>query len=84
MTADLVEACSARILQVVNDPDDKAGIGQASATWFQTYHSAKRTVALQAKAYKSVLADRFPQVRSPVDGSIEGVCQQRMMDRSER
>jgi glycosyltransferase involved in cell wall biosynthesis len=58
LTADSVEACSARILQVVNDPDDRAGIGYASATWFQTYHSARRTVALQAKAYKSVLAAR--------------------------
>jgi glycosyltransferase involved in cell wall biosynthesis len=58
LTADSVEACSERILQVVNDPDDKAGIGHASATWFQTYHSARRTVALQAKAYKSVLAAR--------------------------
>jgi hypothetical protein len=68
LTADSVEACSARILQVVNDPDDKAGIGHASATWFQTYHSAERTVALQAKAYKSVLADRaLRESRSSVE-----------------
>jgi glycosyltransferase involved in cell wall biosynthesis len=57
LTADSAEACSTRILQIVNDPADTAGIGQASAAWFQTYHSARRTVALQAKAYKSILAD---------------------------
>jgi glycosyltransferase involved in cell wall biosynthesis len=67
LTAESVEACSARILQVVNDPDDRAGIGRASATWFQTYHSARRTVALQAKAYKSILADRaFRESEAPL------------------
>ena len=65
LTADWVESCSARILKVISDPDDSAGIGLASATWFQTYHSAKRTVALQAKAYESILASRrFPELET--------------------
>jgi glycosyltransferase involved in cell wall biosynthesis len=72
LTADSAESCSARILQVVNDPDDRAGIGRASAVWFETYHSARRTVALQAKAYRSILADRAiqrPEVSKPGDSA---------------
>jgi hypothetical protein len=40
---------------VVLDPQDAAGIGTAGRQWITDFHSARRIVALQANAYRSLL-----------------------------
>jgi hypothetical protein len=41
---------------VVLDPVDATQIGEAGRQWIKDYHSARRIVALQARAYRSLLA----------------------------
>lgn len=58
---DEVEASLARILA---DPADTAGIGAAGRAWIEQYHSARRTVAIQAHVYAGLLeAEAGPQPR---------------------
>ena len=51
-TPDEVAQCLRR---VVDDPVDHAGFGLKGRRWIETFHSAERTVALQAKAYRAML-----------------------------
>lgn len=47
---------AASLARIIDDPDDRAGIGEASAGWVDTYHSARRIVAIQVRAYDRLLA----------------------------
>lgn len=40
---------------VLVDPIDSAQVGEAGRQWIKNYHSARRIVALQARAYRDVL-----------------------------
>jgi glycosyltransferase involved in cell wall biosynthesis len=55
LTADSVESCAARISEVLHDPTDEAGRGDAARLWFKKYHSARRVVALQLAAYRKII-----------------------------
>lgn len=46
-----VEQIAARMLLVMDDADDVAGLGQAGADWVRTHHSAERICSLQMRAY---------------------------------
>lgn len=48
-----VETCAARMLRVIADPLDRAGLGESAATWMSEFHSAERIVGLQVAAYKA-------------------------------
>lgn len=54
-SVDEAEHCLRRIL---DDPDDKAGIGAAGRDWIRDYHSAERVVSLQLEAYGEIIAAR--------------------------
>jgi glycosyltransferase involved in cell wall biosynthesis len=55
LTADSVESCAARISEVLDDPSDTAGRGNAARLWFKKHHSARRVVALQLAAYRKIV-----------------------------
>jgi glycosyltransferase involved in cell wall biosynthesis len=59
LDASSVEECAARLREVIEDPLDRRGRGAAARQWMATYHSAERIVALQAKAYRALLADQW-------------------------
>ncbi|UGA43210.1 glycosyltransferase [Bradyrhizobium quebecense] len=56
LAADSVESCAARILEVLADPLDGNGCGDAARLWFEKCHSAQRVVALQLAAYRTICA----------------------------
>ncbi|UGY06676.1 glycosyltransferase [Bradyrhizobium quebecense] len=56
LAADSVESCAARILEVLADPLDGNGRGDAARLWFEKCHSAQRVVALQLAAYRTICA----------------------------
>jgi len=56
LAADSVETCAARILEVLADPLDGNGRGDAARLWFEKCHSAQRVVALQLAAYQTICA----------------------------
>ncbi|MBR1207647.1 MULTISPECIES: glycosyltransferase family 4 protein [unclassified Bradyrhizobium] len=56
LVADSVESCAARILEVLADPLDGNGRGDAARLWFEKCHSAQRVVALQLAAYRTICA----------------------------
>ncbi|PDT70909.1 glycosyltransferase family 4 protein [Bradyrhizobium sp. C9] len=56
LVADSVETCVARILEVLADPLDGNGRGDAARLWFEKCHSAQRVVALQLAAYRTICA----------------------------
>jgi glycosyltransferase involved in cell wall biosynthesis len=64
LLAHSIETCADRMLEVLDDPLDKAGRGDAAAAWFEKYHSARRTVALQVEAYKAILCPKEATVLS--------------------
>ncbi len=55
LAADSVESCTAWMFEVLADPSDEAGHGDAARSWFKKYHSARRIVALQLAAYRKML-----------------------------
>jgi hypothetical protein len=54
-----VEECAARMRQVIEDPLDTKGCGEAARRWMAAYHSAERIVALQSKAYRALLSGQW-------------------------
>jgi len=50
-----VAECAARMREVIQDPPDSQGRGQAASQWMSTFHSAERIVALQCEAYSNLL-----------------------------
>jgi glycosyltransferase involved in cell wall biosynthesis len=59
LIADSVESCAGRMLEVLDDPSDTEGRGEAARRWFKTHHSARRVVALQVAAYRKILDSRL-------------------------
>jgi glycosyltransferase involved in cell wall biosynthesis len=51
-----VEEVAASMRMVLDDPEDSAGIGAAGRNWIDTWHSARRTVSIQAGVYRDLLA----------------------------
>jgi hypothetical protein len=47
-----------RMREVIDDPDDIAGIGGRCTSWVKKYHSAQRITELQIAAFNDVLAER--------------------------
>ncbi len=47
---------AARLAEIAQDRDDRAALGAAAAEWIDMCHSAERTVALQAAAYRRILS----------------------------
>lgn len=56
LTAQTVAQCRERMREVILDPGDQAGRGNAARQWMIDYHSAQRIVSLQANAYNRLLA----------------------------
>ncbi len=56
LAADSIESCAARIFEVLADPLDDNGRGDAARLWFEKCHSARRVVALQLAAYRTICA----------------------------
>ncbi|OKO67424.1 glycosyltransferase [Bradyrhizobium sp. NAS96.2] len=56
LAADSIESCAARIFEVLADPLDDDGRGDAARLWFEKCHSARRVVALQLAAYRTICA----------------------------
>ncbi|PWT78160.1 MAG: hypothetical protein C5B58_15620 [Acidobacteria bacterium] len=54
--ANSMQECYAQMLQVINDPQDAKGVGAAETQWMKEYHSARRIVEIQGKAYERLLA----------------------------
>jgi hypothetical protein len=48
------EEIASSIRSVILDPEDLAQVGAAGRQWIKDYHSARRIVALQAKAYREL------------------------------
>lgn len=55
LSADDVPSTTIQMRRVLDDPDDLAGIGLASAEWIDRYHSAHRIVAIQEECYTQIL-----------------------------
>ena len=58
------------IRSVILDPDDLAQIGAAGRQWIKDYHSARRIVALQAKAYRTLLDNQHRSALSQEQTSL--------------
>ncbi|NEU98835.1 glycosyltransferase [Bradyrhizobium uaiense] len=56
LVADSIESCAARIFEILADPLDDNGRGDAARRWFEKCHSAQRVVALQLAAYREICA----------------------------
>ncbi|MGY4472598.1 glycosyltransferase [Bradyrhizobium sp. USDA 3364] len=59
LAASNVAECAARMREVIQDPHDSQGRGPAASQWMSTFHSAERIVALQCKAYDSLLEGQW-------------------------
>ncbi|OKO82806.1 hypothetical protein AC628_04065 [Bradyrhizobium sp. NAS96.2] len=59
LAASNVAECAARMREVIQDPLDTRGRGQAASQWMSTFHSAERIVALQCKAYSNLLVGQW-------------------------
>lgn len=55
LSASTVAQCATQLRAVIADSADMAGRGVAAAGWMHEFHSARRIVALQAKAYRALL-----------------------------
>jgi glycosyltransferase involved in cell wall biosynthesis len=59
LSAISVKECATRMVEVIDDPLDTKGCGEAARRWMATYHSAERIVALQSKAYSTLLSGQW-------------------------
>ncbi|MFM9975746.1 MAG: glycosyltransferase [Beijerinckiaceae bacterium] len=50
-----IDDVAASLARVIDDPQDNAAIGPAGRVWIETYHSARRIVAMQAQAYQTMI-----------------------------
>lgn len=55
LSAKTVDECAARMRSVIADIEDAAGCGAAVRRWIKERHSAERIMALQARAYRSLI-----------------------------
>jgi glycosyltransferase involved in cell wall biosynthesis len=56
LPAGSVEEVESSMRAVLDDPEDKAGLGPAGRSWIDDWHSARRTVSIQAETYRHLLA----------------------------
>lgn len=57
LDAQTEEECVAKMRQIVADPHDTAGLGEAAAQWIEDYHSAQLIVARQAAVYRELMRE---------------------------
>lgn len=57
LVASSVAEIAAALRQVAADAPDAAGTGARGAAWIERFHSASRIMAVQARAYRTLLAD---------------------------
>lgn len=50
-----IESVTAAMLRVIEDPDDKAGIGSQSWAWVDRCHSGRRIVEIQEQVFATVM-----------------------------
>lgn len=62
LAADSIESCAVRICEILADPLDEDGRGDAARLWFERYHSAQRVVALQLAAYRTICGSNLVSV----------------------
>lgn len=55
------------MLKIINDPEDKLGVGRNAEEWARQYHSSQRILNLQLNAFKEVLMD---SLRYDSDGNF--------------
>ncbi len=60
LPAATVDDVAASLLRVLDDPEDKDGLGEAGCEWVKTYHSARRIVSIQARVYRQLLGPLDP------------------------
>ena len=71
LAADSIELCAARICEILADPLDGNGRGDAARQWFEKYHSAQRVVELQLAAYRAILRSNSVSVVGRQEGNPE-------------
>ncbi len=57
LRAGSVEEVASSMRSVLDDPEDNAGIGLAGRAWIEQWHSARRTVSIQARTYRHLSGD---------------------------
>lgn len=58
LNASSPEEAAAAIAAVLDDPDDRSGVGGDGLKWIQRFHSAERIVDIQASVYRDLLESR--------------------------
>jgi glycosyltransferase involved in cell wall biosynthesis len=51
------EEVAEQLVRVLDDPDDRKGLGLKARQWIEVFHSSTRVVALQARAYRDLMHD---------------------------
>jgi glycosyltransferase involved in cell wall biosynthesis len=64
-----VEEVAASMRKVLDDPDDLKGTGPEGRQWIDQWHSARRTVSIQAKVYRHLLGHKLSKTTKPLDAS---------------
>jgi glycosyltransferase involved in cell wall biosynthesis len=54
-----VDDAERALKRILDDPEDRQGIGAASGAWAATYHSTQRILDLQVDAYRQTIAERI-------------------------
>ena len=65
LPAATIDEVASSLAHVLDDPADQAGLGRAGCEWIRTYHSARRTVAIQAQVYSNLLGLAGGQIGDP-------------------
>jgi glycosyltransferase involved in cell wall biosynthesis len=55
LSADTIDDVANSMRTVLSDPADVAGVGMSGRQWIETWHSAGRTVSIQAKVYAQLV-----------------------------
>ena len=73
LPAATIDEVAASLAHVLDDPADHAGLGCAGSEWIRTYHSARRTVAIQARVYSNLLGLAGGQIGNPATDTSDGL-----------
>jgi glycosyltransferase involved in cell wall biosynthesis len=66
-----VDDAERALKRILDDPEDKQGLGAASAAWAATYHSTQRILDLQVEAYRQTIAEHMAKAaEKPTPGAI--------------
>ena len=73
LPAATIEEVASSLAHVLDDPADQAGLGCAGCEWIRTYHSARRTVAIQARVYSNLLGLAGGQIGDLATDTSDGM-----------